>query len=101
MTDITVKRKETGAWVQGKREGDIEESRVIRGVFLPVSLDTLKYYPQGTINTEDMELFTKEKLEKRDFVILRGEEWKILQETNFEYIADVKNYILRRSDKND
>jgi hypothetical protein len=68
---------------------------------MPVSSDTLKYYPQGEITLKDMELFTKEKLKEGDIAILRNEEFKIIEITDFDYLADIKSYILKRSTKDD
>ena len=68
---------------------------------MPVSSDILKYYPQGEITLKDMELFTKEKLKERDIVILRDEKFKIIEITDFDYLADIKSYILKRSTKDD
>lgn len=94
-------QKEEGQWIQGKWQAEIEKEKSIQGVYLPVSADTLKYYPQGTISLEDLELFTKTELKKGDRALIRGERWSVVENTNFDYIADVKVYILKRSTKDD
>ncbi len=87
-----------GRWEKGKYiENTIE--KVIKGVYMPVSTDSLKYYPQGSITLEDRELFTKELLKNEDIVLINNEEFKIVELTDFEYLADIKIYLLRRSTK--
>ena len=87
-------------WEKGKYiESTVE--KVIKGVYMPVSTDSLKYYPQGSITLEDRELFTKELLKNEDIVLINNEEFKIVESTDFEYLADIKIYLLRRSTKDD
>ncbi|CAL7888432.1 Phage protein [Fusobacterium necrophorum subsp. funduliforme] len=101
MTSIVIWQKEEGQWIQGKWENEMEKEIRIQGVYLPVSADILKYYPQGAITLEDIELFTKAELKKGDMALIRGEKWQVMESTNFDYIADVKTYILKRSTKDD
>ena len=101
ITNIKVISKVEGRWEKGKYIADNEKEQIIKGVYMPVSSDTLKYYPQGEITLKDMELFTKEKLKEGDIAILREEEFKIIEITDFNYLADIKSYILKRSTKDD
>ena len=101
ITNIKVISKVEGRWEKGKYIADEEKEKIIKGVYMPVSSDTLKYYPQGEITLKDMELFTKEKLKEGTVAILRGEEFKIIEITDFDYLADIKSYILKRSTKDD
>ena len=101
ITNIKVISKVEGRWEKGKYIADEEKEKIIKGVYMPISSDTLKYYPQGEITLKDMELFTKEKLKEGDIAILREEEFKIIEITDFDYLADVKSYILKRSTKDD
>lgn len=101
ITNIKVISKVEGRWEKGKYITDEEKEKIIKGVYMPVSSDTLKYYPQGEITLKDMELFTKEKLKEGDIVILREKEFKIIEITDFDYLADIKSYILKRSTKDD
>lgn len=101
ITNIKVISKIEGRWEKGKYIADEEKEKIIKGVYMPVSSDTLKYYPQGEITLKDMELFTKEKLKEGTVAILRGEEFKIIEITDFDYLADIKSYILKRSTKDD
>lgn len=101
ITNIEVISKAKGRWEKGKYIADEEKEKIIKGVYMPISFDTLKYYPQGEITLKDMELFTKEKLKEGDIVILRNEEFKIIEITDFDYLADIKSYILKRSTKDD
>ena len=101
ITNIKVISKVEGRWEKGKYIADNEKEQIIKGVYMPVSSDTLKYYPQGKITLKDMELFTKEKLKEGDIAILRNEEFKIIEITDFDYLADIKSYILKRSTKDD
>lgn len=101
ITNIKVISKAEGRWEKGKYITDEEKEKFIKGVYMPVSSDTLKYYPQGEVTLKDIELFTKEKLKEGDIAILRGEEFKIIEITDFDYLADIKSYILKRSTKDD
>ena len=101
ITNIKVILKVEGRWEKGKYITDEEKEKIIKGVYMPVSSDTLKYYPQGEVTLKDMELFTKEKLKEGGIAILRGEEFKIIEITDFDYLADIKSYILKRSTKDD
>ena len=101
ITNIKVISKVEGRWEKGKYITDEEKEKIIKGVYMPVSSDTLKYYPQGEIRLKDMELFTKEKLKEGDIAILREKEFKIIEITDFDYLADIKSYILKRSTKDD
>ena len=100
-TNIKIISRVEGKWEKGKYIPDSEIEKNIKGVYMPVSSDTLKYYPQGEITLKDMELFTKEKLKEGDIAILREEEFKIIEITDFDYLADIKSYILKRSTKDD
>ena len=100
ITNIKVISKAEGRWEKGKYiESTVE--KIIKGVYMPVSTDSLKYYPQGSITLEDRELFTKELLKNEDIVLINNEEFKIVESTNFDYLADIKIYLLRRSTKDD
>ena len=89
-----------GSWEKGKYiESTVEKT--IKGTYMPVSTDTLKYYPQGSITLEDRELFTKELLKSEDIVLINNEEFKVVESTDFDYLADIKIYLLRRSTKDD
>lgn len=100
ITNIKVISKVEGKWEKGKYiESTVEKT--IKGVYMPVSTDSLKYYPQGSITLEDRELFTKELLKNEDIVLINNEEFKIVESTDFEYLADIKIYLLRRSTKDD
>ena len=101
ITNIKVISKAEGRWEKGKYIADKEKENIIKAVYMPVSSDTLKYYPQGEVTLKDMELFTKEKLKEGDIAILRREEFKIIEITDFDYLADIKSYILKRSTKDD
>lgn len=98
---VKLKSEEAGRWEKGKYTKGNTSTKIIQGVFLPVSSDILKYYSQGAITLKDMEFFTKELLKEGDLLELRGEEWKVIEITNFDYIADIRTYILRRSTKDD
>lgn len=100
-TNIKVISKVEGRWEKGKYIANEEKEKFIKGVYMPVSSDILKYYPQGEITLKDMELFTKEKLKEGDIAILKDERFKIIEVTDFDYLADIKSYILKRSTKDD
>lgn len=99
--NVQLKTKEAGKWEKGKYVGENASIRTIQGVFLPISGDVLKHYPQGAITLKDMEFFTKELLKEGDLLEVRDEEWKVIEITNYDYIADIRTYILRRSTKDD
>lgn len=100
-TNIKVISRVEGRWEKGKYIANEEKEKFIKGVYMPVSSDILKYYPQGEITLKDMELFTKEKLKEGDIAILKDERFKIIEVTDFDYLADIKSYILKRSTKDD
>lgn len=99
--NVQLKIKEAGRWDKGKYIEKNTSTKTIQGVFLPVSSDILKYYTQGAITLKDMEFFTKELLKEGDLLEVRDEEWKVIEITNYDYIADIRTYILRRSTKDD
>ena len=101
ITNIKVISKVEGRWEKGKYIADEEKEKIIKGVYMPVSTDILKYYPQGSITLKDRELFTKELLKNEDIALINNEEFKIVESTNFDYLADIKIYLLRRSTKDD
>ena len=47
ITNIKVISKAEGRWENGKYIADKEKENIIKAVYMPVSSDTLKYYPQG------------------------------------------------------
>lgn len=96
---LTLKPKENGSWVNGVYVEKNEPSKSVRGTLLPISKDTLKNYPQGAISVRDREFFTKEKLDEGDILIRNSEEWKVVEPTDFDVIADIKIDILKRSTK--
>ena len=100
-TNIKIISRVEGRWEKGKYIANEEKEKIIKGVYMPVSSDTLKYYPQGEITLKDMELFTKEKLKEGDIAILKDEKFKIIEITDFDYLADIKSSILKRSTKDD
>lgn len=101
LTDVKVKETVKGEWVKGKYIEGTTTERIIQAVYMPVSLNDLKNYPQGVVTLEDMDLRTKENLKLGDYIIINGVEWKIIQKADYYYVADLKFYILRRSDKDD
>lgn len=101
LADVKVKESSEGQWIKGEYIEETFSERIIKAVYMPVSLNDLKNYPQGVITLEDMDLRTKENLKLGDIIILNGTEWKIIQKADYGYIADLKFYILRRSDKDD
>lgn len=101
FTDVIVKTTTEGKWVNGEyTEGETTE-RIIRVVYMPVNLNDIKNYPQGALTLEDMDLRTKENLNLGDIVIINNHKWEIIQKADYSYIADLKFYILKRSDKDD
>ncbi len=98
---MLLKRKEEGTWVKGKYIEKEASSKNVRGTLLPVSRDTLKNYPQGTISIKDREFFTKENLSEGNILTKDGKEWKVIKDANFNIVADIKVYILKRSTKDD
>ena len=87
-------------WEKGKHYKK-ETKKIIKGIYLSVSFNTLKNYPQGMITLEDLELKSKEDLEIGSLIVINNKKWKVIQKRDYDYIADIKFYILRRSDKDD
>lgn len=101
LTNVRVKILKEGQWIKGEYIEKVSSEKIIKAVYMPVSLNDLKNYPAGAITLEDMDLRTKEDLKLGDIVIINEVEWKIIQKADYSYIADLKFYILRRSDKDD
>ncbi len=101
ITNINIISVDSGKWEKGKYIEENKVNRRIKGVYLPVSTDVFKYYPQGAVTLKDRELFTKENLKEGDIAIINGEEFKIVESTSFDYLADIKIYLLKRSTKDD
>lgn len=101
LTTIKVKRKAEGDWIKGVWVEGEEQINSIEAAYMPISPSTLKKYPAGSITLENMSLFTKENLELKDKVLIEDAEWNIYQRTSYSYLADMKFYILRRSNKDD
>ena len=40
-------------------------------------------------------------LKNEDIVLINNEEFKVVESTDFDYLADIKIYLLRRSTKDD
>lgn len=101
LTDVKIKETTEGEWIKGEHIEGTTTERIIQAVYMPVSLNDLKNYPQGVVTLEDMDLRTKENLKLGDLIIIDEVEWKIIQKADYSYVADLKFYILRRSDKDD
>ena len=99
-TTVRVETRE-GSWINGKWVKEKDGITEIGAVYMPVSPSTLKKFPAGAITLEDMSLFTKDELKLKDIVFINGKEWYVYQKTDYGYIADLKFYILRRSNKDD
>lgn len=101
LTDVKVISISEGRWLKGEYIEGTPTEKIIKAVYMPVSLNDLKNYPQGAITLEDMDLRTKENLKLGDIIVIDNIRWKIVQKADYSYIADLKFYILRRSDKDD
>lgn len=101
LTDVKIKETTEGEWIKGEYIEGTTTERIIQAVYMPVSLNDLKNYHQGVVTLEDMDLRTKENLKLGDLIIIDEVEWKIIQKADYSYVADLKFYILRRSDKDD
>ncbi|WP_294707250.1 hypothetical protein [uncultured Fusobacterium sp.] len=101
LTNVRVKVLKEGQWIKGEYVEEKSVEKIIKAVYMPLSLNELKNYPQGALTLEDMDFRTKENLNLGDIVIINEVEWKIIQKADYSYIADLKFYILRRSDKDD
>lgn len=101
LTTIKVKSVTKSKWVKGELIPGQEITKEIKAVYLPVSSDVLKYYPQGIITIQDYELFTKEDLNQGDKITLKDQEYEIFEKVDFDYLADLKTYIIKRSTKDD
>lgn len=101
LTTVELKKVGKGKWVKGKWIEGTEIITQTKAAYMPVSSSTLKKYPEGAITLEDMCLFSKEDLELKDKILIKGVEWSVHQKTAYGYLADMIFYILRRSDKDD
>ena len=86
---------DSGDWVPG-----VETKTTIKAFYAPFGSKEIKDYPQGFIEIGDMDIRTKAELNKGDIIEINSEKWKIMDRINYSYIADLKFYVGRRSDKN-
>ncbi len=100
LREVKIKSK-VGEWIKGEYIVTSNSEKIVKAIYMPMSLQELKNYPQGVITLEDLDLRTKEDLNLGDIVEVNNVEWKIIQKADYSYIADLKFYILRRSDKDD
>ena len=100
LKDVKIKKK-NGKWEKGKWVVEKEEIKTVKGIYMPVSSNTLKKFPAGSVTLEDISFITKEKISLQDKVVIGKQEYNIFQKTDYDYLADVKFYILRKSDKDD
>lgn len=87
-------RYEDGIWIEGT-----ETIIPFKAAPFPVDGKTLKLYPEGTVNTEDLLLYTKfDSLSKNDEVtrILNGDKYRIFDNVAYLEIADLKVYLIKR-----
>ena len=85
---------ENGIWVEGT-----ETVINFKAVPMPIDGVTLKLYPEGTINTEDLLLYTKfDSLNKNDEVkrSINGDKYRIFDNVGYLEIADLKVYLVKR-----
>lgn len=99
--DIKVKIRPVGKWVLGEWVKKESQEKIIKAVYMPVSLNEIKNYPQGLITLEDIDLRTKENLNLGDIIKINNKNFIVIRKADYDYIADLKFYILRRSDKDD
>ncbi|MGL5126154.1 MAG: hypothetical protein ACRC6U_09285 [Fusobacteriaceae bacterium] len=85
-----------GMYVPGEK---IEEN--FKAVPFPVDANTLKLYPEGAINVDDILLYTKKNLNNTLGQVKResdGEVYQIFDKIAFLEVADVKVYLVKRVD---
>ena len=70
-------------WEKGKHYKK-ETKKIIKGVYLPVSFNTLKNYPQGSITLEDLELKSKEDLKVGSLIEINNKQWKVIQKRDYD-----------------
>lgn len=100
LKDVKIIKK-NGKWEKGKWIEEKDKTKIIKGIYMPVSSNTLKKYPAGAITLEDISLITKEKISLQAKVLIEGKKYEIFQVSDYGYLSDVKFYILRKSDKDD
>lgn len=93
--------KEGGKYEKGIYIEEKEKNIDFLGFHITVSLNDMKYYTQGAVNIGDKALMTKTKLHKGNSVYINDEEWIIKGDIDYDYLADVKEYYLQRSNKDD
>lgn len=87
---------EDGIYVPGEQ---VLES--FKAVPFPVDANTLKMYPEGAINVDDILLYTKKLLNNSTGNVKRiidNENYKIFDRVAFLEMADLKVYLLKRVD---
>ncbi|MGL4998547.1 MAG: hypothetical protein ACRC5T_06210 [Cetobacterium sp.] len=89
-------RYENGIYIPGER---VEEN--FKAVPFPVDSNTLKMYPEGAVNVDDILLYTKKMLNNTLGNVKRvsdNETYKIFDKIAFLEVADLKVYLVKRVD---
>lgn len=89
---------EDGIFVPG-----VEVKEKFKAVDFPVDANTLKLYPEGTVNSDDRLLYTKKLLNNTNSTINRlsdSTEFRIFDKVDYLSLADLKVYLVKRVDSN-
>jgi|GEM_PF-6064064 len=101
LVPLKAVNKKNGEWIKGQWQEKANTELAFNGVHITVTLNDMKYYSQGAVNVGDKVLMTKTKLEKGMIVYIKDEEWVIKGDIDYDYLADIKEYYLQRSNKDD
>lgn len=88
----------SGVLVKGK-----ETTIDFKAAPFPVDANTLKLYPQGTVNVDDILLYTKKVLNNVNGEVVRvstQESYRIFDIVKYLEVADLKVYLVKRVDSN-
>ncbi|MGL6023696.1 MAG: hypothetical protein ACRC0F_03695 [Cetobacterium sp.] len=89
---------ENGIYVQGE---EITEN--FKACIFPINGNTLKLFPEGTLNSDDKLLYTKANLENViDYIKLfdKDVKYRIFRKIDFTGLADLNTYLVRRIGSN-
>ena len=89
LTHVVGDYDNNGDWIENIT------TKEIYGAVFPFKPDDFKNYPDGLLKNNDQKLITKADINDLDIVTYNNKEYKVISLQNYEYLADVKFYILR------
>lgn len=103
LKNFIYKYTEDDKYVNGILVPGKEVLENFKAVPFPVDANTLKLYPEGTVNRDDILLYTKKVLNNVNGEVERvstNEQYRIFDVVKYLEVADLKVYLVKRVDSN-